>query len=152
VAGSGQGKRNQAGEDPHPKAELRRRLVAIAEQRGGGCDGDRGATAKAAARLGFSRQEAAAAGLTDPRARGGHFIGWSRGLGIRAHGSARRGSCAVARLGCESESGSCWRSRMTPIDRSRLSEREREERRAGPPVGLGREGARPAGPRGGGKK
>jgi hypothetical protein len=93
-----------------------------------------------------------AAGLTDPRERGGGFIGQLRGLGVRARGSARRGSRAVAGLGCESELGSCWRSGMTPIDGSCLSAREREEGRAGPPVGLGREGARPAEPRGGGKK
>jgi hypothetical protein len=54
-----EGKR--AGEDPHPKAELRRQLATAAEQRGGGCDGDRNTAAMAAA----------TAGLTGSRARSG---------------------------------------------------------------------------------
>jgi hypothetical protein len=71
ATGKGEGRGNQAGEDPHPKAELRRWLAATAEQRGGSCDDDRGA----AARLGFTRQKAAAAVLAGPRAQGGSFIG-----------------------------------------------------------------------------
>jgi hypothetical protein len=58
---------NQVGEDPHPRAKLRRWLAATAEQQ----DGDRGA----AEWLRFTRQKAAAAVLAGPRARGGNFIG-----------------------------------------------------------------------------
>jgi hypothetical protein len=63
------------------------------KQRGGGCDGDRGAAAKAAARLGFTRQKVAAAVLVGPRARGGSFIGLPLDLGVWAqdavHGEGR---------------------------------------------------------------
>jgi hypothetical protein len=62
-----EGKR--AGEDPHPKAELRRQLAAVAERRG--------AVATATKmrqqwrwRLGHRGQQAAAAGLMGSRARG----------------------------------------------------------------------------------
>jgi hypothetical protein len=42
-------------------------------------------------RLGLRGKEAAAAGCAEPRARGGGFIGWPRGLGAQARGSAQRG-------------------------------------------------------------
>jgi hypothetical protein len=45
----------RAGEDPHPKAELRLQLAAIAERQGGGYDGDRNAAAMAAARASRAR-------------------------------------------------------------------------------------------------
>jgi hypothetical protein len=64
------------------------RLTATAEQRGGGCDGDRGA----ASRLGFTRQKAAAAVLAGPRARVGSFIGRPQDLRVRAR-DAVRGKC-----------------------------------------------------------
>jgi hypothetical protein len=62
--------------------------VATEEQRGGDSDGDRGAAAKAAlARA--ARQGVAVAGFAGLRARGGGFIGWPRGHGVRARGIAR---------------------------------------------------------------
>jgi hypothetical protein len=42
-----EGKR--AGEDPHPKAELRWQLAVAAERRGGGCNGDQNPASMAAA-------------------------------------------------------------------------------------------------------
>jgi hypothetical protein len=91
-AGEQGGKGKEAGEVPHPKAELQRRLATIEEWRGSGGDGDQGALAKAALAW-AARQEAAAAGLADPGARGGGFIGrprgpWPAGPGCRAAGKA----------------------------------------------------------------
>jgi hypothetical protein len=50
TAGGGEEKGKQAGEDPYPKAELRRWLTATEERRGGNSDSGRGAAVKAAAR------------------------------------------------------------------------------------------------------
>jgi hypothetical protein len=56
------------GEDPHPKAELRRQLAVAAEWQGGSCDGDRRGV-NGGGGWGFEGEEAAAAGYAEPRAR-----------------------------------------------------------------------------------
>jgi hypothetical protein len=136
-----QGRRgNEAGEVPHPKAKLRWRLAATEERRGSDGDGDRGAAAKVAARLGFPRQEAVATGLTDPRARSGGFIGRPRGHGLRTRASCGGGRPCRGRTQRESEPGSSTRLGKTPTGGSRLSAREEGRR----------EGSWAAGPRGDG--
>jgi hypothetical protein len=123
------------------EADLRRQLAATAEQRGGDCDSDRGAAAKAAVRLGFMRKKAAAAVLVGPRAWGGSFIGRLQDLGVRARDAVRgeRPCRAVAGLGLEPESSSRWG--MTPTGGwSRPSARGRRGEgswRAGGPLGRG---------------
>jgi hypothetical protein len=98
-AGKRGGSGKEAGEVPYPKAELWRQLVATEERRGGGSDDDRGATANVAVRPGFTRQEVAAAGFVDPRARGGGFIGRPRlPWACRPVASRGGGGCATAGL------------------------------------------------------
>jgi hypothetical protein len=84
-------------------------------------------------RLGFPRQEAVAAGLTDPRARGGGFIERPRVLWHADPNVARRGRSCRGQTQCESEPGSSTRSGKPPIGGSRLSAREegRRERACG---------------------
>jgi hypothetical protein len=78
----------------------------------GGVAGGRGA----AARLGFAKQEAAAAGFTESRARGGGFIGRLRASACGPR-TPRGGGHVAAGLRCESELGSSLRAGMTPRER-----------------------------------
>jgi hypothetical protein len=141
TAGMGEGRGNQASEDPHPKAELQRRLMAT--------------TSKAVTRLGFTRQKAVAAVLVGPRARGGSFVARPQDLGVRARDAVRWEGRAVPWLD-SSSSPSLARGRGDP-DRWIPAVRERKNGRrklaCGRAVGPRRK--RGAGrwtrPRGGGK-
>jgi hypothetical protein len=127
TVGRGEGRGKQAGEDPYPKVELRRRLAAAEERRGGDDDSGRGAAAKVVAQARVCK------------ARGGGFIGWPRGPrragpGCRASGGGARASVG---LGFEPESGS---REETSRQVGSACQRERRERREahGWAVGPGR--------------
>jgi hypothetical protein len=121
TAGRGEEEGKQAGEDPHPKAELQWQLAATEGRRGGDRDGDRGAAAKMAAGARVCETRGGGCGFCGTEGACGGFIGQPRG----PWRAGLSGGHAAAGLGSESELS----LKMSPTGRPRLAARERKGRR-----------------------